>query len=188
VRRAIFNPERIDSLWIVGYGNPQRRDDGIGPYAAARLRDLLSGMAAVHVRPYHQLDPVLIEDLKEVGGVWFIDATVASLAAGWQRSPLQPRIDEWPYLAHDLQPSLLLGLIRAFYGRCPEAWMVSVQGEDFGFGEGLSDGARKRADAAVIAIAGFIRSSRLSDSPSLERAARFTKDRNRSIQESLKRN
>jgi hypothetical protein len=34
--------------------------------------------------------------------------------------------------------------------------MVSVQGDDFGFGEGLSDGARQRADEAVDAIAIFV--------------------------------
>jgi hydrogenase maturation protease len=148
----------LDSLWIVGYGNPQRRDDGIGPYAAIRLRDHFSGMPFIHVRPYPQLDPALVEDLKDVGGVLFIDATVEPLAAGWQRTPLKPSVDEWPYLVHDFEAPLLLGLIKVFYGRCPEAWMVSVQGEDFGFGEGLSDGARQRADEAVIAIAGFVQS------------------------------
>jgi hydrogenase maturation protease len=147
----------LDSLWIVGYGNPQRRDDGIGPYAAIRLRDLLSGTRSVHVRPCHQLDPTLVEDLKDAGGVLFIDATVEPLADGWQRSALQPGIDEWPYLVHGFQAPLLLGLIKAFYGRCPEAWMVSVQGDDFGFGEGLSDGARQRTHEAVKAVAEFIK-------------------------------
>jgi hydrogenase maturation protease len=146
----------LDSLWIVGYGNPQCRDDGIGPYAANRLRGLFSGRPSIHVRPYYQLDPALVEDLKDAGGVLFIDATVEPLADGWQRSSLQPRFDEWPYVVHDFQAPLLLGLIKAFYGRCPEAWMVSVQGDDFGFGEGLSDGARQRADEAVNAIAVFV--------------------------------
>jgi Ni,Fe-hydrogenase maturation factor len=117
---------------------------------------LFSGSPSIHVRPYHQLDPALVEDFKDAGGVLFIDATVEPLAGGWQRSALQPRIDEWPYVVHDFQPPLLLGLIKAFYGHCPEAWMVSVQGDDFGFGEGLSDGARERADKAVKAIAEFI--------------------------------
>ncbi len=152
----------LDSLWIVGYGNPQCRDDGIGPYAAIQLRDLFSGMPSIHVRPCHQLDPVLVEDLKDAGGVLFIDATVEPLAGGWQRRPLQPKIDEWPYLVHDFEAPLLLGLIKAFYGRCPEAWMLSVQGDDFGFGEGLSDGARKRADEAVIAIAGSVQALKMN--------------------------
>jgi hydrogenase maturation protease len=155
VGSRVFN---LDSLWIVGYGNPQRRDDGIGPYAASRLRDLFNGMASIHVRPYHQLDPTLVEDLKDVGAVLFIDATMEPLPGGWQRSPLQPSVDGWAYLVHDFQAPILLGLIKAFYGHCPEAWMVSVHGEDFGFGEGLSDGARRRADEAVNAIAAFAQS------------------------------
>jgi hydrogenase maturation protease len=162
---------KFDSLWIVGYGNPQRRDDGIGPYVASRLKDLLSSMQTLHVWPCHQLDPAMAEDLKEAGVVWFIDATVEPLVSGWQRSALHPSIEAWPYMVHDFEAPLLLGLMKAVYGRCPEAWMVSVQGDDFGFGEGLSDGARQRADEAVNAIAGFVRSSRLSDSPNLEPAA-----------------
>ncbi len=146
----------FDSVWIVGYGNPQCRDDGIGPYAANRLRDVFGGSPSIHVLPCQQLDPALVEDLKDAGGVLFIDATLVPLAGGWQRCPLQPKIDEWPYVVHDLEAPFLLGLIKAIYGRCPEAWMVSVQGEDFGFGEGLSDRARQRADEAVNAIAGFV--------------------------------
>lgn len=148
----------FDSVWIVGYGNPQRTDDGIGPYAADQLRDAFSGSPSIQVRSCHQLDPALVEDLKDAGGVLFIDATVEALAGGWKRIPLEPRIDEWPYVVHDFDAPLLLGLIKAFYGRCPAAWMVSVQGEDFGFGEGLSEGARQRVHEAVNATAGFVQS------------------------------
>jgi hydrogenase maturation protease len=180
---------KFDFLWIVGYGNPQRRDDGIGPYAASRLKDSLSGMRSIHILPCHQLDPTLVEDLKDVGGVLFIDATVEPLVAGWQRRALYPSIDEWPFMVHDFKAPLLLGLIKALYSRCPEAWMVSVQGEDFGFGEGLSDRARLRANEAVDAIAGSVRSCRLSGSPNLRPAAgRYPFSSRNAVSESLKKN
>jgi hypothetical protein len=35
------------------------------------------------------------------------------------------------------------------YERTPEAWLVSIAGTDFGVGEGLSEPARRRVDAAL---------------------------------------
>ena len=51
-------------LWIVGYGNPQRGDDGTGCYVAARLERFLEGKEGISVRAVHQLDPCLVEELE----------------------------------------------------------------------------------------------------------------------------
>ena len=41
-------------------------------------------------------------------------------------------------MVHAISPRFLLGLCQAAFGRCPRAWLVSVPGSDFSFGEGLS--------------------------------------------------
>jgi Ni,Fe-hydrogenase maturation factor len=33
-----FSVKPLFDFWIIGYGNPQRRDDGIGPYIVKRLK------------------------------------------------------------------------------------------------------------------------------------------------------
>jgi hydrogenase maturation protease len=145
-------------FWIIGYGNPQRRDDGLGPHIALRLIRLLRGMEGVEVRSPHQLELSLVEDLKEAEAVIFIDATAAALDRGWQWRCLRPWANPWPLDFHEFSPSMLLGMMKACFGRCPSAWMVSIQGDDFEFGEHLSDGALRRSEKVADLIAAFVRS------------------------------
>ena len=53
-------------------------------------------------------------------------------------------------------PPILLALIQQIYRRCPKTWLVSIQGEDFGFGEGLSVQVEERAERAVAEILSFV--------------------------------
>jgi Ni,Fe-hydrogenase maturation factor len=59
-------------------------------------------------------------------------------------------------IAHSLTANALLGLTQLLYNRCPPAWMVSVQGSDFSFGEGLSLAAADSANRATVEIARVI--------------------------------
>ena len=54
----------LHSTWIIGYGNPHRRDDGIGPYVVERLSRDLWGERDIVLRSLHQLDPVLAEEVQ----------------------------------------------------------------------------------------------------------------------------
>jgi hydrogenase maturation protease len=143
-------------LWIIGYGNPQRRDDGSGFRVAGRLSRYFGQDRGVSVRAMQQLDPVLVEDLKEAEEVLFVDATVQPTpeGRGWLR--ISPEGDGLPRETHHLGPERLLGLLQKIYGRCPKGWLVSVQGEDFGFGEGLSREGVRRTRQVTREIASFV--------------------------------
>lgn len=141
------------SLWIIGIGNSQRRDDGIGPFVAERLRQIFCGRRDIHIRAQQALDPVLLEDLKDAVRVVFVDATAQRLSAGWIWTLVEPRDGSGPFEAHDLQAPALLALLQTWYNRSPDAWMVAIQGEDFDVGEGLSPEARHRAVRVVEEIA-----------------------------------
>ena len=143
-------------LWVVGYGNPQRRDDGSGFRVATRLDRYFGEDRGVSVRAMHQLDPVLAEELQDAETVLFVDATVECLAEGRQWSRIRPEASELPGMTHHLGPAALLGLMQSIHGRCPEGWMVSVQGEDFGFGEGLSGEGNRRAVRVTREIASYV--------------------------------
>lgn len=148
-------PEKART-WIIGYGNPQRRDDGIGSCIVERLRCILMDEEKITVRAVHQLDPVLMEELQSADRIFLVDATVDELEDGWQRVRVRPESGGLPYSLHHLRPALLLGLLQSLYKKCPETWLVSVQGSDFGFGEGLSGEAEDRAEKASSAIAAFL--------------------------------
>ncbi|MBF0497538.1 MAG: hydrogenase maturation protease [Deltaproteobacteria bacterium] len=135
---------------IVGYGNPQRRDDGLGPYVVAQVRQTLKETDRVHFFDCHQLTPELVEDLQEADLVILVDATVDHLETGWQRKRVMPDCFQAPPLmTHSVSPRFLLGLLGLLYRRYPPAWLVSIQGDNFGFGEGLSSAAKTRAHRAV---------------------------------------
>jgi hydrogenase maturation protease len=140
-------------LWIIAYGNPERRDDGCGWRVAERLRSSLPEGATL--RTLHQLDPVLVEELGEAEEIVFVDAALQGFVngSGWNR--VIPETGIFPLMTHHLPPSSLLGMVLSVWGRCPEAWLVSVEGQDFGFGEGLSPEAEKRVEKVSREIAAF---------------------------------
>lgn len=138
---------------LVGYGNPARRDDGIGPYVAGRLESVLKESRGIRVFSLHQLDPVLIEALKGADLIVFIDATAEPVSEGWVLTEIAPQTGSSPCLTHPCSPSFLLGLMVSIYGKAPPALMAAVQGDDFGHGEGLSAAALQRAERVVSEIA-----------------------------------
>jgi hydrogenase maturation protease len=147
---------RSRSLWIIGYGNPQRRDDGLGPYVINLLEERLEGRPGIETLALHQLVPELVEDLKNAGRVLLIDAALEATPPGWRWRNVEPELISWPSLSHGVSPGVLLGLLQSFYEKTPETWLISIQGEDFDFGEGLSPEAEERACKVVEEIVKFV--------------------------------
>jgi hydrogenase maturation protease len=143
-------------LWIIGYGNPQRRDDGLGPYVITALEERLEGRPGIETLALHQLVPELVEDLKNAGRVILIDAALEETSPGWHWRNVEPELISWPSLSHGVSPGVLLGLLRSFYEKNPETWLISIQGEEFDFGEGLSPKAQERARKVVEEILKFV--------------------------------
>ena len=143
-------------FWIIGYGNPQRRDDGIGPYIVKRLQPFFKHRKDVHLLVLHQLEPDVFDVLKTAHTILFVDATVEMLAEGHDWAEIGPEIKALPCLIHQVAPSFILGLLQCLYRRNPAAWMVSIQGDDFSFGNGLSSEAQKRAEQVIGEIPEFV--------------------------------
>ena len=151
-----FSVKPSFDFWIIGYGNPQRRDDGIGPYIVNRLQPFFKHRKDVHLLVLHQLEPDIIDTLKTADTLVFVDATVEALPEGRHWVEVQPELNTMPCLIHESAPAFILGLLQCLYHRHPKAWMVSVEGADFGFGNGLSSDARKRAEQVIGEIAEFV--------------------------------
>ena len=157
------------ACWIIGYGNPQRRDDGIGPFVVDRLKGILRHDKGVRLLALPQLSADLVGELCEADRILFVDATAENLDGGWIWSEIYPETQLLPYLTHHIHPSYLLGLIRDLYHRSTPAWLLSIQGDDFGFGEGLSPVAEKSAEDVGGEILQFIEEKRLTERMSIEK-------------------
>lgn len=149
--------ETSSATWIIGLGNPQRSDDGLGPYIIQRLRQEFGEKdVGVIFQTFCELDPNIILDLRRSELVLFVDATPTPLDDGVYWSEVAGWVEPLPYLCHHYSPNFILGLLNHIYRCYPEAWLVSIEGENFDPGEGLTPKALERAERAVREITTFL--------------------------------
>ena len=124
------------SAMVIGYGNPLRADDGLGWRVATELeaRRLPSG---VEVRKVIQLTPELAAVIAKCELVLFVDAARDG-AAGKLTMRRVAAAAEGPSFTHECSPGTLLRAASLLYGATPDAWLLTIAGESFGWGEGLS--------------------------------------------------
>ena len=65
----------MSKILVIGYGNPLRRDDGLGKVAVQRIESLVQDHE-VKAMGMHQLGIQLAEDLRDADPAIFIDAHV----------------------------------------------------------------------------------------------------------------
>jgi len=137
---------------VIGYGNPLRGDDAVGPRVAAVVARWR--LPSVRVLIVHQLTPELAADLGEASRAIFIDAAPAADLPVADLRPLaaQPPTEHPSPLGHAASPEELLALTRALYGHAPESWWGLVPAEDFRVGEPLSPRARHEARRLLRAL------------------------------------
>jgi len=141
---------------IIGYGNPQRGDDGLGPWVVNQAEKAMPDRDRVFFHTCHQLLPDPVDELAWARSVVFVDATVEILPEGRRWEKVRPSLDVAPYITHSVKPDYFLGLLELIYGRRPEGWLVSIQGDDFEMGQGISPEAKQRARRVVTELIGFV--------------------------------
>jgi hydrogenase maturation protease len=122
-----------DDILVIGYGNTLRGDDGIGPAVVNEIAAL--GLPGVRTLVVPQLTPELAAEVAAARMVVFVDAGIASAPT---RVIALEAHTAFSAIEHAANPQTVLGVARAAYGQCPEAWLVSAAGADFGFHESLS--------------------------------------------------
>lgn len=139
----------MSHVLVIGYGNPSRRDDGVGHYVVEKVERLAGG--SVNTLALHQLGPELAETIKDYDLVIFVDAHSGEYAEGLRVTPVETASRPSAF-THSMGPGSLLALAKSLYHKGPQAFIVSVRGHDFAFGTELSEETRKWADVAVERI------------------------------------
>jgi hydrogenase maturation protease len=122
---------------IIGYGNPLRSDDGIGPRAAELLAD--EALApSVDVLICHQLTLELAELIAQADRLILIDATAVGEPGAVQQQTLAPAIPAGATLTHHIDAQGLLAAAQMLFGRAPETVLFTASGSCFDAGETLS--------------------------------------------------
>ena len=154
---------------IIGYGNPDRQDDGVAWHILTRLAEELNRPIPSMDEGFFpngenpdllftlQLIPELSETISNYQRVCFVDAhtgnvpedvNVVEVKAEYQRSPF----------THHMTADTCLSLVQTIYGRNPHAILVSVRGYVFGFSHELSATTRQLAEQAAAKIMDWLAS------------------------------
>jgi hydrogenase maturation protease len=133
------------SVLLIGYGNPGRLDDGLGPALADAVEALHLPGIAVDID--YQLQP---EDAAEIAAhdiVIFADADVAC-EGPFRFERIKPK-RQTSFSSHSISPQALLALAHEAFGASTTGYVLGIRGERFDdFGEGLSPAAQANLEAA----------------------------------------
>jgi len=156
--------EMEDGILIIGYGNAYCHDDGVALYVINELRRLrgvpelppdedgLDELGhSLDTVMLHQLIPEIIPVVANYRLVFFIDAHLGTIPEKIR----VVRVEEergFHAVSHHMSPGMVLKMVREMKGITPVGYLVSVRGENFDFGFGISDACKLSADVAVKKI------------------------------------
>lgn len=140
---------KSDTL-VIGYGNPDRQDDGVGwhilKYLAERIGHAIPDDPGASIEIENdivdllftlQIYPELAETISNYQRICFVDAHTSDIPAEISWVELNPEYEKSP-LTHHMSPKTVLSIAAMIYDHKPEAILVSVRGYDFQFERSLS--------------------------------------------------
>jgi hydrogenase maturation protease len=140
-------------ILVLGYGNPGRGDDGLGPELARRLED--AAPAGVSTDSDYQLNIEDAVDLARHDIVLFADADVEGVEPFYFRRV--SAASEIAFTSHSVSPASILAICEDDFGASPAAWLLGIRGYDFDFEEGLSAKAAENLEKALEFVHSLIR-------------------------------
>ncbi len=131
---------------VIGYGNPGRMDDGLGPALVEALEKL--DIAGVDLDADYQL---IVEDAAAVAAhkvVVFIDAAETGPEPFFLR-PVEPK-GELGFSSHGCEPGQVMALAQELFQADTKGYILGIRGYEFNeFREALSQGAKANLAAAT---------------------------------------
>ena len=146
---------------IIGYGNADRQDDGVGWHIVKNIAERLGESVpsdpgeAIEVKTETadllfdlQLYPELSETISHYDRVCFVDAHTSDIPEPISWVELDAEYEKSP-LTHHMSPKTVLSITATVYNRHPEAVLLSVRGYNFQFERELSEGTAALAEEAT---------------------------------------
>jgi len=149
---------------IMGYGNPDRGDDGVAFYIINRLlsvNGLLSmDLFSQEIIPLNsttdlwfnlQLLPEVANILGNYETALFIDAHTSEINEEIQFIEIDAIYQTSPF-THHISPQTCLAITKEIFGKAPKSYLVSILGTEFQFTTHLSQKTNSLADMAINQI------------------------------------
>lgn len=140
----------IPSTIFLGYGNPDRQDDGLAWHILAGISKNLERSvpeswedpfeitdAYPHLVFQLQLAPEMSETLAKYDNICFVDAHTGDIPNDIQFGQVGGEFQNSPF-THHMTAEACLSLTKSLYSVGPNAFLLSVRGYSFGFTQSLS--------------------------------------------------
>ena len=141
-------------IWIAGFGNIDRQDDGVGIVLAARIAEWLNNKHGndIKLSLEHQLLPELAEELKGIDLAIFVDADMQQYENGWNIAEVRSSPNIEGLNMHSMGPAWLLQLSEQLGTPPRHALSLSVSGVGFDFSNCMTPECEKRMQACEKAF------------------------------------
>ena len=146
----------MTKILIIGYGNPGRLDDGLGPaFAEAVQKYNING---VSVDSDYQLTVEDAVDIAQHDIVLFADADVKGPEPFYLKKVKPATVVSLS--SHSIKPNSLIGLVKESFNREVKAYVLGIRGYEFNeFEEKLSEKATQNLHEALIFIKPLLENS-----------------------------
>ncbi|HRQ22876.1 MAG TPA: hypothetical protein PLF42_05520 [Anaerolineales bacterium] len=140
----------MSKILFIGYGNPDREDDGVAWHI---LREVCLRLGLPAPESYEdefpaseladfsfslQLTPEMAEELARYEHVCFVDAHTGNIQEQVRLIRVESEFQRSPF-THHLTPHSLLSFCETIYNKKPAAALLSVRGHHFRFSRDLSE-------------------------------------------------
>jgi hydrogenase maturation protease len=164
----------LNRTLLIGYGNPDREDDGVAWHILRALTTKL-GLPApdsyedefpqntqVDFVFYLQLTPEMAEEIAAYEYVCFVDAHTGNIPEPVRLINVESDFQRSPF-THHLTPQSLISICETLYGNKPDTALLSVRGYQFLFSRQLSEDTSALVPQAVELIWDWINARHVLD-------------------------
>jgi len=127
----------MQKILVIGFGHPNRGDSGVGFHAARQFAGT-SQESTVRILATPELKPELAEEIADSDLVLFLGAHREGAPGSVREIDLTPATKAEGLLAYEQTPQTLVTAAKIVYGRCPEAKLIAVTGQNFSISATLS--------------------------------------------------
>jgi hydrogenase maturation protease len=157
----------LNRILIIGFGNPDREDDGVAWHILHALSVKL-GLPApdsyedefplndkLDFTFYLQLTPEMAEEISAYERICFVDAHTGDIPEPVRMTPVESEFQRSPF-THHLTPQSLISMCETLYQKKPEVTLLSVRGHRFLFTRELSEETAALVPEAVRLIEAWL--------------------------------
>ena len=121
-------------LFVYGFGNPGRQDDGLGPAIIDKLEsDKVEGIT---IDSNYQMNIEDAHNISQCDAVIFVDASIDA-EEPFSFYKIEPSADI-TFSTHTMSPESVLALCKELYDKDMDAYVMAIRGYEWDFIEGFS--------------------------------------------------